>query len=400
MLVKLPRLNTLAVDFVAALFRLTNGDVEIGTADVNPVYTFKVVNIRKFKEKINLLAEKAENILKEARIEIEKIKQRHTQRRRKSCASPRVRRGLELYCFLGGDFVREECKHEIWELASEMKQYTETQLQQWLSELSTITYYLDKGEGRMIFKWGHEKYVKHPPPLLESIEFMEGLRPWPVIQLSITGGRKVRSGLSRSVVPSCNVLKALILGVTATYVTTYAVPKRMRFLVPLSPVEHDVFDNIYGVFNNTDFETRVRKSPKRPCDLPESLMRLVIAALVRRPAVFRVIDIAYEGGKEVRRDETKELIISTENFKLHILTTLGRHASALLNLAKKWCDCDRSGWPKECDDVARAGTAAAKVYLYAETGDLERAYEALSSLLRLSRDVACGVERLVGWLVW
>jgi hypothetical protein len=50
--------------------------------------------------------------------------------------------------------------------------------------------------------------------------------------------------------------------------------------------------------------------------------------------------------------------------------------------------------------VAQAGAVAAKVYLYADTGDLERAYEALSVLLRLSRDIADGVERLVGELVW
>jgi len=134
------------------------------------------------------------------------------------------------------------------------------------------------------------------------------------------------------------------------------------------------------------------------------LMRLLVASFAGKPAVFRLVDIAYTGRKDVERDSSKELVIDTRAFgggrPFKFLRTLRRQVDALHGLARQWCSCERRGWPRGCGDVAQAGVMAARVYLYADTGDLERAYETLSLLLRLSRDVANGVERLVGELVW
>lgn len=352
--VRLPILNMLAVDFAASLFRLTLGDVETG--DVESAYVFKVVNLERFETKLKFFAERSDDVL----------------------------RGI--FNLLGGHFVTRDCNvNSVQELAKLASQRPSEMLR----HLSAVE--MNRREGVVEVLWGEEPFVKNPPPLLQSVEFMEGVRAWPVEQLDVAGSgarAKTKSGFRRTVRPSCMVLGALALGVSATYVAGSQRQRNIRFLIPLCFVEYDAV------------ATRLvdRLGRLGLCDLPEPLMRLIISALAGRPAVFRLVDIAYSGGIDVQRDSSRELVVDTKSLGRH-LSTLHRHADALLRLAEQWCLCDKRGWPDECRDVSRAGVVAAEIYLYAETGRLEHAYEALSVLLRLSRDVGGGLTRLVEEMV-
>jgi len=365
-LVKLPRLNMLAVDFAASLFKLTTGDVDVDAEGAEVAYSFRVVDVEKFGRKLQAFKRRADEAL------------------------PRM------FNFLGGHFVAGSCGvAAVQDLAAKAAGDPEAVMR----HLSAAREVVEK-DG-VVVEWGIAPLVKSPPPLLESVEFMEGVRSWPVAQLNVKGSgsrAKVEAGLRRTVRPSCLVVGALALGAAATYVAGSQRRGVLRFLIPLTPVEYriDVGDAVGGLVN--------KLGALEKCDLPEPFMRLLVASLAGRPAVFRLVDVAYTGGKDVKRDSSKELVIDTRAFgggrPFKFLRVLRRHADALHGLARQWCSCERRGWPRECGDVAQAGAVAAKVYLYADTGDLERAYEALSVLLRLSRDVADGVERLVGGLVW
>jgi hypothetical protein len=364
--VKLPRLNMLAVDLAASLFRLTSGDIDVEAESAETAYTFRVVDMKKFGEKLQALEKRANEIM------------------------PRI------FNFLGGLFVARDCGVKtVQELAANAARDPEGVIR----HLSAVREVVEKSG--VVIEWGGAPLVRNPPPLLESVEFMEGARLWPAVQLDAEGSgarTRVKAGFRRSVRPSCLVVGALALGAAATYVAGAQRRGVIRFLIPLTPVEYDI------ATGGTAGRLTSRLGELGECDLPEPLMRLLVASLAGRPAVFRLADIAYTGGKDVKRDSSRELVIDTRTFggghPFKFLRELGRHAGALHGLARQWCSCDRRGWPRECGDVEQAGTAAVKVYLYADTGDLERAYEALSSLLRLSRDIAGGVERLVGGLVW
>jgi hypothetical protein len=364
-LVKLPRLNMLAVDFAASLFKLTTGDVDVDAEGAEVAYSFRVVDVEKFGRKLQAFKRRADEAL------------------------PRM------FSFLGGHFVAGSCGvAAVQDLAAKAAGDPEAVMR----HLSAVREVVEK-DG-VVVEWGTAPLVKSPPPLLESVEFMEGVRSWPVAQLNVKGSgsrAKVEAGLRRTVRPSCLVVGALALGAAATYVAGSQRRGVLRFLIPLTPVEHRIDVEVVGGLVN-------KLGALETCDLPEPFMRLLVASLAGRPAVFRLVDIAYTGGKDVKRDSSKELVIDTRAFgggrPFKFLRMLRRHADALHGLARQWCSCERRGWPRECGDVTQAGAVAAKVYLYADTGDLERAYEALSVLLRLSRDIADGVERLIGELVW
>jgi len=353
--VALPPLNMLAVDFAASLFRLTAGDVEAD--DVESSYVFRVADLGKFGAKLGAFAERADKVLG------------------------------RFYNLLGGFFVRRDCGVEtVQALAKSAAGSTDAILRQ-LSAVREET-----GAGNVEVLWGEGPFVKNPPPLLQSVEFMEGVRTWPAVQFDAEGSgakTKVRSGFRRAARPSCAVLGALALGASATYVAGGQRQGVIRFLIPLSFVEYDaVAAGMLG-----------RLGALGVCDLPEPLARLIVAALAGRPAVFKLVDIVYTGGIEVERDSSKELAIDTRSLGRH-LHRLRDYAHILLGLAERWCRCEREGWPEECGDVGRAGAVAARIYLYAETGRLEHAYEALGALLRLSRDAAGDLTRLVEDLIW
>jgi len=373
--VRLPRLNMLAVDLAASLFRLTIGDVEVEAESAESTYTFRVIDMKKFGEKLRALADRANEVLG------------------------------RIYMFLGGFFVRRDCGVKY---VQELAERAARDPKGVIDHLSAVRIEeIREGEGGYVVVWWGEaasdKFVESPPPLLESIEFMEGARMWPAMQLDVEhkkkrSAEKVKTGLKRYIRPTCKVLGALALGAAATYVAGAQRRGVLRFLIPLTPVEYDI------ATGGTAGRLISKLGALEACDLPEPLMRLLVASLAGRPAVFRLVDIAYTGGKDVKRDSSREFVIDTRAFggghPFKFLRTLRRHADALHGLARQWCSCERRGWPRECGDVAQAGAVAAKVYLYADTGDLEHAYEALSVLLRLSRDIADGVERLVGELVW
>ncbi|MCC6021336.1 MAG: hypothetical protein LM577_08250 [Thermoproteaceae archaeon] len=399
--VRLPRLNMLAVDLAASLFRLTIGDVSIGAGDAEPTYEFEVVDVDRFGEKLRAFSKKANEILRSENLREFLGWSTRSDAPRKCSQYARDRQHIQELAAYAAERPIEVLRH-----LSTVKENKENIIS-------------DKVKGNcLIIKWGYgisdDDFIKLPPPLLESVEFMEGIRAWPAEQFDAEETREkrrkktiVRSGLRRYVRPTCLVLGALALGAAATYVTEGWRGKThvIRFLIPLSFVEYSIHTaDIIGGLTRMLGELGI-------CEPPEPLTRLLVMSLVGKPAVFRLVDVAYTGGKEVDRDNSKELVIDMKAFggrrSLKILRVLSRHREALYGLARQWCNCERRGWPreregkeKECDDVARAGTIAAKVYFYADTGDLERAYEALSSLLRLSRDIAGGVERVVGGLVW
>lgn len=364
--VKLPRLNMLAVDFAASLFKLTGGDVDVDAESAEVAYSFRVVDVEKFGRKLQAFERRANEAL------------------------PRM------FNFLGGHFVAGNCGVDrVQDLAAKAAGDPEGVIR----HLSAVREVVER-DG-VVIEWGGAPLVKNPPPLLESVEFMEGVRSWPAVQLNVRGSgarAKVEAGFKRSVRPSCLVVGALALGAAATYVAGSQRRGVLRFLIPLTPVEYyiDMGDAVGGLIN--------KLGALETCDLPEPFMRLLVASLAGRPAIFRLADVMYTGGKDVKRDSSRELIIDTRTFgggrPFKFLRELRRRADVLHGLARRWCSCERRGWPRECGDVAQSGTAAVKVYLYADTGDLERAYEALSMLLRLSRDVADGVEGLISGLVW
>ena len=351
MSVSLPRLGLLAVDFAASLFRLTVGDVESEEFEMS--YVFKVVDVEKFGRKLGAILNKSEEPLR------------------------------RIYNFLGGSFVARACGvgavQDLAKIAAERPDDV-------IRQISTVR---ERVEGRdVVVEWGEGRLVGSPPPLLQSVEFMEGVRAWPASQLTVTdtGQRaKVLGGFRRMVRPSCLVLGALALGAGATYVAGGQREGVIRFLLPLTPVDFDI------AVRDVAGRLTERLGGLGVCDLPELFTRLLVASLAGRPAVFRLVDVAYRGGIEVKRDSSRELIIDARGLGLY-LSTLRRYADALLRLAREWCRCDREGWRRdECRDVERAGVAVGKLYLYMESGDRELVYEALSTLWRVGRDVA-GVE--------
>jgi len=351
MLVSLPRLGLLAVDLAASLFRLTTGDVESEEFEMG--YVFKVVDVEKFGRKLGAVFNKSHEPLR------------------------------RIFNFLGGRFVASACGvgavQDLARLAAERPG----------DVIRQVAATRERLEGRdVVVEWGEGEFVGTPPPLLQSVEFVEGARAWPASQLAVSGrGQRARvsGGFRRMVRPSCLVLGALALGAAATYVAGGQQDGVIRFLIPLAPVDFDV--------TARDVAGRVteRLGGLGVCDLPELFTRLLVLSLVGRPAVFRLVDVAYRGGMEVKRDSSWELVIDGRGLGLY-LPALWRRGEALLGLAREWCRCDREGWRRdECRDVERAGVAVGKLYLYMESGDKERVYEALSTLWRVGRDVA-GVE--------
>jgi len=320
-LVKLPRLNMLAVDFAASLFKLTTGDVDVDAEGAEVAYSFRVVDVEKFGRKLQTFKKRADEAL------------------------PRM------YNFLGGHFVSGSCGvNQVQDLAAKAAGDPEGLMR----HLSAVREVVE--EDGVVVEWGIAPLVKSLSPLLESVEFMEGVRSWPVAQLNVKGSgsrAKVEAGLRRTVRPSCLVVGALALGVAATYVAGSQRRGVLRFLIPLTPVEYriDVGDAVGGLVN--------KLGALEACDLPEPFMRLLVASLAGKPAVFRLVDIAYTGGKNVERGSSKELVIDTRAFgrgrPFKFLRALRRHADALHWLARQWCSCERRGWPRECGAVALAG---------------------------------------------
>jgi len=62
-LVKLPRLNMLAVDFAASLFKLTTGDVDVDAEGAEVAYSFRVVDVEKFGRKLQAFKRRADEAL-------------------------------------------------------------------------------------------------------------------------------------------------------------------------------------------------------------------------------------------------------------------------------------------------------------------------------------------------
>ncbi len=347
MIARLPRLGLLATDFAASLFRLTVGDVESEEFEMG--YVFKVVDVEKFGRKLGAIFNKSDEPLR------------------------------RIYNFLGGQFVAKACGVGAVQDLAKMAAGVPANV---VRQLSTVR---ERLEGRdVVVEWGEGKFVGTPPPLLQSVEFMEGARAWPASQLAVSGtGQRARvsGGFRRMVRPSCLVLGALALGAAATYVAGGQREGVIRFLLPLTPVDFDIATrDVAGRLTE-------RLGGLGVCDLPELFTRLLVLSLVGRPAVFRLVDVAYRGGMEVKRDSSRELLIDGRGLGLY-LPALWRHGEALLGLAREWCRCDREGWRRdECRDVERAGVAVGKLYLYMESGDKERVYEALSTLWRVKGDV-------------
>lgn len=329
---RLPPLSALAVELVASLFRYTTGDVVEGFEDA-PVFK---VDLVRFRDKLLKFADRAEKT------------------------------GARYFNLLGGIFVGKFCGvGKAQELARKVAEDPKALI----AHVSHVEMSVSGNVARI--KWGYPPYIDptFSPPVVASVEFVEGARTWPAIQLVAHGRgkrKRVEGGYERWVEVSCYVLGAIALGLGATYVSGSQREGRLRLLIPLTLVEYDVGQSFRAFLEGVN------------CGLPEHLMRLIAASYGERPAVYKYIELAYKGEKEVEKDSSYELVLDTASLRGASLI-LRDYRSALKELSARWCECDRRGWEGDlCREVEQAAEAYRSLYLFLEAGYPDEAYKALS----------------------
>lgn len=344
--VRLPPWDILSVELTKALFRLSVGDVEVVESGVGEL--FAVRDVRKFGDKLESFARRADYALRAT------------------------------FNLLGGSFVAGECKvSSIQELARKTAKDPEGVL----AELEAVE--VKKENDGILLEWGARPPTvsdKYAPPLFASYEFMEGARTWPAPQLAVRkkrGGEVVEAGFKRKVRPSCLVVGAVALGYAATYVRGGPSTGDITLLIPLTMVEYDLAKrDIKGAL--------LSEMGGLKCELPEYLTRALVASRLNKPAAFRFVKLAYYGGKEIKKDASYEYVIDITPLGVRHLI-FRNYADVLYDLAKEWCNCDKRRWQgEECDEVEKLAESVKWLYLYAEGGYGEKAYDAASTLTRIA----------------
>ncbi len=339
--------NSLAVDLALSLFRLTVGDV----SGADPHFdVLEVADRSKFCNKLVAMYNRAEKVI------------------------PRI------FDFLGGRFIARGCNvGQVQDLARQVAHSVSPDVL--VSNLNRLAMY--RKPNYLYVEWGFPPYPPSAPPLLASVEFMEGARAWPASQYVARGSgskAKVEGGYRREVRAGCTVLGALALAVSATYVYGSQREGLIRLFVPLSLVEYSTsVEDVRG-------ETIRVLGGLRSCSPPEYLVRMLVMAALGKPALFRLVDVVYRGGIEVKKDSTRELIIDTSQpWRLLLALSALDARRFLVDLAARWCECDRRGWKDEkCKAVAVLADAARRLYIYAEGAPPAEAHMAKSEVLRLA----------------
>ena len=339
--VRMPPLSSLAVDVAAALFRYTIGDV----AAMSEEALLFQVDVGRFKDKLLAFAKRA------------------------------IETAGRYFGLLGGGFATRYCGvKQVQELAQSAAEDPE-ELIRHVSHLE-----VQATGSALKIRWGFPPYIgaESAPPIVASVEFMEGAKTWPAVQLVAHGSgkkKKVGEGYVREVEISCQVLGAIALGMGAAYVSGSQSPNvgAIRLLIPLTLVEYDVGSSFRA------FLEGIR------CDLPEHLLRLIAASYGEKPAVYKYVHLAYRGGKEVEKDKSYEILLDTASLRGASLI-LRDYRSALKELATRWCECERGRWVDEvCREVEAASEAYRRLYLFLEGGFPDEAYKALSAAVRLKQ---------------
>jgi hypothetical protein len=350
MRIRLPPVNSLAADVAEALFRLTVGDVQVTAPGV-----YEIVSWEKFGNKLSAFVDRARDV------------------------------GAKFSNLLGGCYVAKACGvGTIQELAAKAASDPEGLV----SDIEQFK--INRGTSAVEVRWGSPPFVppEFAPPLLASVEFMEGARLWPATQLEVSGSgrrKRIKEGYARDIYIGCRLMGGLALGFSAVYVSGSQWEGSIRLLIPLSPVEYSPkIKDLKGA--------PLSKMAKANCDLPEPLLRALVVSLSERPAVYRYVSIRYrvkkeckgKGGKEVEREKSYEVLINVNSLREASLL-FREYGDVFTSLAAEWCRCDRGGWQAEgCGEVEALGEAVRSVYLYAESGLREEAYRALSLLVRLA----------------
>lgn len=333
------------MELVKAMFRLSVGDVEAVQTGAEEL--FEVKDVEKFGEKLAVFAQRAEEALRAT------------------------------FDLLGGRFVAGECKvGRVQELARKAAEDPE----KLLAEIGAFK--IEHGGGGLVLNWGATPPIisdNKAPPLLASYEFMEGARAWPAPQLVVydkRGREVVEGGFKRRVRPSCLVAGAVALGFAATYVRGSPRAGEISLLVPLTMVEYDMV--------NKDVKGALLGSlGALKCELPEYLTKALVASRLDKPASFRLVKLAYRGGKEIKKDASYEYVIDVSPLGARQLI-FGKYWDALYSLAREWCQCDNKKWQAEgCSEVEKLAESVKWLYLYAEGGYADKAHYAVSTLARI-----------------
>ena len=351
MRVALPPLGILAVDLVASLFRLTNGDTE-QAGEQRITYTFVVRDLRRFVNKLQ---------------QIREDKGRSFDASFELLGAFRVGRGYSL---------EKPCGvKKIQELADKFIEEVDRHPSAIFTELSTYRYMVDGKGKRVVLEWGLPPFLEYPPPIISGYEYVEGARLWPAVQLVAHGtGKKVRvdQGFRREVNISCRVLGAVAMGFAAAYVSGGMREGWIRLLVPMSMLELSIGEGL------------VLNMRRASCKLPEHLATLLIATTLGKPAVVKLVDLSYSRGPEVEKDASYELAVDVawgEEF-LVAASAVGV-GNAFATLAEHWCRCDRERWRNDACKAVEALTEAARhVLLYAENKEPQSAYMAKAFAMR------------------
>jgi len=360
MLVKLPQINALVVDLVASLFRFTSGDTVAKDLAEGLGMVFEIVDERVFKNKLNNIAGKVDDVFKGGTFDLLGGK-------------------FVAWSNLGGCGVKS-----VQDLAKNFAELANKDLAKAIAEISTFN--IRQTRDATILEWGIGNAPKYAPPIISGYEYVEGARTWPAQQYSAKGtGAKlaVLQGYRREIRMSCNVIGAVALGFAATYIHGSPRQGRIRLLVPLSMVEYDA----------SSLDTRggairlLNRVGNCGGDLPpEHLLRLVVASAIGRPVVVKLVDLAYSGGVEVGRDSSYELTIDSTKLGplLHSAIRVRGVPGALASIAEYWCRCRERRLSEDvCRLVNQLVDATKHIYLLAETGYVNEAYEALTTLTRL-----------------
>jgi len=367
MRVSLPPLGILAVDLVASLFRLTNGDTEqVGEQRVG--YIFIVRDINRFTDKLQNIRKNKEHAL-------------------------RTSFGL-LGAFIAGRMssLEKPCGvKKIQELADKFIEEVKGDPNAIFEELSTYRYTVDERGKRVVLEWGLPPFLEHPPLIISDYEYVEGVRLWPAVQLAVSGGgkkAKVDKGFRREINVSCSVLGAVATGFAAAYVSSEIRGRIqwIKLLVPVSMLELNIGEELITAMSRAN------------CKLPEHLMVLLTATTLRKPAVVKIVDLSYsvksrstlrgraraQTRPEIKKDASSELAVDvawSEEF-LVAASAVGV-GNAFATLAEHWCRCDRERWRNDACKAVEALTEAARhVLLYAENKEPQSAYMAKAFAMR------------------
>jgi hypothetical protein len=253
-------------------------------------------------------------------------------------------------------------------------------------------------------KWGKQIHGWIPgnltPPVISSVDFMEGVRSWPQSILNVVekhGRRKaveVRAGIYKNVEVSCLVYALVALAYTSSAITKFGRDTYL-FLIPMT-LNRDL------IVRFTNARSKLSKSLRdiNIDAVPEHLYHLLVASAVRVwNGAVELVWAESGGGRNFM--VTRELVVDLSNYKPLVETLIvndeeGLFTEFVVQVIRDYTsnDKDRVDRAKPFVDVLRGLLMVAL-----EVGNTEQAlYDALLTL-RMIKPEQVGDVGIYKWVL-